>query len=290
MDFNSYYLQHFGESLWPQILASIQKEESQTSFVSPWTSWTYRLDLASIIGASLLRALPGEKIFDMCAAPGGKSLVLSLAMQARGELWLGDLSPDRNKRLHRVIREFLGDKMDPFIRWKSGDSGRFATKVPEYFDAILLDAPCSNEGHLIREGRTKEWSEKNSDSLSRRQFALATAAMYMLKPGGRLIYSTCSLSPIENRDTIQKLLERCEKKKISVEVEDLSQVCIGIPQGLGQLMLPVGFKVDIADAAFDTVRDLLVASHSFSNSTALAKTDLLSFIGGPIFVCSLRKK
>jgi 16S rRNA C967 or C1407 C5-methylase (RsmB/RsmF family) len=190
----------------------------------------YIMDPASILAARALRARPGERILDMCAAPGGKSLVIAEDLLAQVtdadgcELRANDLSEDRRDRLKKVIQQYIPRDLRNSV-WVAGkDAVQFGLREPGTFDRVLLDAPCSGERHILENSQAqKEWSPKRSEHLAARQYSLLSAAWLAIKPGGRIVYSTCSISPLENDDVIRKILK---KKKAEIQLvpaeEDLS--------------------------------------------------------------------
>lgn len=186
------------------ILASLAQGDVQTKRKS------YYLDPASVLAALALAPVPGQSVLDMCAAPGGKSLVLGRLLAGNGELTLNEFSRKRRDRLKSVIREFLlDDKSQLKVTIKGIDAVKFGMQMPAMFDRILLDAPCSGERHLIKNPKELEkWSLKRSLRLSKQQYALLCSGLLALRPGGKLLYSTCSISPYENERVMERLLDR----------------------------------------------------------------------------------
>ncbi len=190
----------------------------------------YVMDAASIVAARNLNLSPGQRVLDMCAAPGGKSLILAeqlfrdldsqrnaLESQSMGsELILNELSADRRERLQKVLKSYIPYDQRQNIWTKGQDASLFGVKQPESFDRVLLDAPCSSEAHVLEsEAALKEWSPKRSKGLAQRQFSMISSAFLALKSGGEALYSTCSIHPQENDEVIERLLER---RKDSVEL------------------------------------------------------------------------
>lgn len=196
----------------------------------------YIMDPASVVVARALEAQSGDVILDMCAAPGGKSLVLIEALREQGEIFCNDLSPERRERLKKVIQQYVPRDVRDRV-WVTGQDGvQYGLKKAETFDRILLDAPCSGERHLLEnEKALKEWSPRRTEHLATRQYALLAAAYLALKPGGTMVYSTCSISPKENDEVIRKLLK---KKKGAVEVVASEPVLGGELTEFGQQHLP----------------------------------------------------
>lgn len=175
----------------------------------------YVMDLASIFVAHALEVQDGDHVLDMCAAPGGKSLILAEMMGAEGELTANELSEARRERLKKVIQQYIPRDVRDRV-WTTGrDGGKFALSHEEKFDRILIDAPCSGERHLfLDESAMKEWKKTRSEKLAQRQYALLTAGLIALKPGGRMVYSTCSISPLENDQVIARLMKKKEGFRI----------------------------------------------------------------------------
>jgi 16S rRNA (cytosine967-C5)-methyltransferase len=159
---------------------------------------------ASILVADLVGAQPGERIADLCAAPGGKATQLAAVLQARGLLLACDLQP-RRLGLVRDNARRLG--LDP-IRLVVHDAGQPAIR-PGSLDRALLDAPCSGTGVLRRHPEIR-WRRELDDvrRLASLQARLLDAAARTVRPGGRLVYSVCSLEPEEGPEVVQRFLQR----------------------------------------------------------------------------------
>ena len=169
----------------------------------------YLMDPASIFAARALETQAGDRVLDLCAAPGGKSLILAEALTEAGELVANELSPQRRARLRAVIEDYLPESVRARVRVSGHDGARWCLHETAAFDRILLDAPCSGERHLLANPEEFElWSPARSKNLAVRQYALLASAIVVVKPGGRVVYSTCSISPSENDDVIARLLKR----------------------------------------------------------------------------------
>jgi len=171
----------------------------------------YVMDLASYWAAKALEVQSGDVVLDMCAAPGGKSLILAEALREEGELLANEVSEARRERLKKVIQQYIPRNVRDRV-WVTGkDGGKFALTHKEKFDRILVDAPCSGERHLFEtQKELQEWKISRSEKLAQRQYALMTAALLAVRPGGRIVYSTCSISNLENDGVIEKLLKKKE--------------------------------------------------------------------------------
>ena len=156
--------------------------------------------------ASLLAPQSGQRVLDACAAPGGKSTHLAELMGDQGEIWAVDRSSARLERLRRNA-ERLGLNC---IRTLAVDALVLASEKPAwigYFDRILLDAPCSGLGTLARHADAR-WriNPEAIEALVKLQRSLLEALLPLLKPGGRLVYATCTVHPAENCDQVSALL------------------------------------------------------------------------------------
>ncbi len=166
----------------------------------------YYLQEASAMSAvALLDPQPGERILDLCAAPGGKSTQIAGRMQGEGFLLSNEYEWKRAKILAQNIERLgIGNALvinsDPDLLWP---------QLPEFFDRILVDAPCSGEGMFRKEAAAvTDWSQETVEMCARRQAGILDAAAKMLRPGGRLVYSTCTFAPEENEQTVEDFLAR----------------------------------------------------------------------------------
>lgn len=166
----------------------------------------YIQEPSAMTPASLLPIEPGDMVLDLCAAPGGKSTELAAKLKGQGLLVSNDISNSRAKALLKNI-ELSGIKNALVL---SESSGKLEKYFPEYFDKILVDAPCSGEGMFRKNpSMIKNWEEKGVDYYSSIQMEIILSAAKMLKPGGMMLYSTCTFSPEENEGIISYLLEEC---------------------------------------------------------------------------------
>lgn len=166
-------------------------------------------DPSTSIAVELLDPQPGERVLDACAAPGGKTSIIAERMQGEGELVAMDLHEDRLARL----RENLQRLRHHVVRVVAGDMTSLSNETTQAlggaFDRILLDVPCTNTGVLRRRPDARwRFSIERLHALASTQRAMLDAAAGLLKPGGRLVYSTCSLEPEENEDLIAEWLSR----------------------------------------------------------------------------------
>ncbi len=173
----------------------------------------YIMDIASYWAAKALDVQSGDAVLDMCAAPGGKTLILAEALMEAGELIANEVSASRRERLIKVIQQYIPRENRDRFFVTGRDGGKFALTHAKYFDRILVDAPCSGERHLLQSPMDlKEWTPNRSAQLAQRQYALLTSALMACKPGGRILYSTCALSELENDAVIERLIKKKANK------------------------------------------------------------------------------
>ncbi len=205
--FNEHYAAIYG-SRWPALREALLRDRDPVG-VEAGLERPYYLDAASLLVADLLGASPGEEVLDMCAAPGGKSLILALKLADQGRLTANERSRARRERLHRVLREHLGGERADRIRITGHDATRWGLHEQDAYDRILLDAPCSSERHLLAHPELLcEWSRTRSGRLATQQAAMLFSALEAVKRGGIILYSTCSISPAENEGVVRKVLDR----------------------------------------------------------------------------------
>ena len=164
----------------------------------------YLQEASAMAPVALLDPQPGERVCDLCAAPGGKTTQIAGRMQGRGFLLCNEWSPKRAKILSQNI-ERMGVR-NALVTNETVD--RLAERLPEFFDRVLIDAPCSGEGMFRKEeAAVTDWSEETVDMCARRQADILHAGAAMVRPGGRLVYSTCTFAPAENEEAIAAFLQ-----------------------------------------------------------------------------------
>ncbi len=172
----------------------------------------YIQDPSTSIACSLLDPHRGESVLDACAAPGGKTALIFDRMHGVGRVLATDASAPRLETVKQNFRRLgLRGIETEVIDWQRPPKARLAGM--EKFDAILVDVPCSNSG-VIRRRVDVRWRLRPTEFLEmqRVQLAITEACLPLLKPGGRLVYSTCSLEPEENRQVVDLLLGRHPQK------------------------------------------------------------------------------
>ncbi|MDP3975348.1 MAG: RsmB/NOP family class I SAM-dependent RNA methyltransferase [bacterium] len=166
--------------------------------------------IQSIASQLIVRALdpqPGERVLDMCAAPGSKTSQMAILMKTEGELVANDQKEKRIYRLRNVLRH---QRVDDFVTVKNYPGQNYPKHFPAYFDRVLVDTTCSSEATFI-EGERKSlqyWSHHKVKNSARIQRKLLVCGWECLKPGGTLVYSTCTLSPEENEVLLSKFLAK----------------------------------------------------------------------------------
>lgn len=164
----------------------------------------YLQEPSAMTPADRLPILPGDRVLDVCAAPGGKATELGARLNGTGILAANDLSSSRAKGLLKNI-ELMGIGNVLIL---SEEPGKLIPYFREYFDKILIDAPCSGEGMFRKDKKMiRAWEEHGPEYFSKIQKSIITQAAEMVKPGGMMLYSTCTFSPEENEQTIEYLLE-----------------------------------------------------------------------------------
>ena len=154
--------------------------------------------------AALLGACPGERVLDLCAAPGGKSTQIAGAMNGRGLLVSNEIHPKRARILSGNL-ERMGVANALVV---NETPARLAERLPGWFDRVLVDAPCSGEGMFRKEeAALTDWSEDTVAMCAARQKMIRYEAAKMLRPGGRLVYSTCTFAPEENEGAVEAFLK-----------------------------------------------------------------------------------
>lgn len=164
----------------------------------------YIQEPSAMLPGAVIDAQPGENILDLCAAPGGKTVQIAAGMQGKGLLVANDISSNRIKALVKNIE--LCGITNAIVTNEKPD--RLAQRFEGFFDKILVDAPCSGEGMFRKDqGAVKSWDDFKNDRCYAMQKDILDSVDVMLKPGGHLVYSTCTFSPMENEGAISNFLD-----------------------------------------------------------------------------------
>ena len=164
----------------------------------------YLQEASAMAPVALLDPKPGERVCDLCAAPGGKTTQIAGRMLGRGFLVCNEINPKRAKILSRNI-ERMG-VANALVTNEHPET--LASRFPGFFDRVLVDAPCSGEGMFRKEeAAVTDWSQETVQMCARRQREILDSAAWLVRPGGRLVYSTCTFAPEEDEETVAAFLE-----------------------------------------------------------------------------------
>jgi 16S rRNA C967 or C1407 C5-methylase (RsmB/RsmF family)/NOL1/NOP2/fmu family ribosome biogenesis protein len=181
-----------------------------------------------------IREIDNAVVLDLCAAPGGKSLIYATLLGENGVLVANEVVPQRLS----ILRENLDKWGIPNVF----TLGMYPNKIPftQAFDIVAVDAPCSGEGLFRKQVDYRgEWKESFAHTCAVRQHEILQEAYRLLKPGGYLLYSTCTFAPEENEDIISYLTEEFQLENISVEMKREWNVnVVKVASGEGYRMLP----------------------------------------------------
>ncbi len=177
--------------------------------------WFYIQDPSTLLAVRELNPQPGETVLDLCAAPGGKTTFIAQLMNNQGRIVAQDVSEDRLK----LIRENCARLGVACVETMLSPNSQFAIRNSQ-FDRILIDAPCSNTG-VMRRRVDLRWriQPDEIERLRATQLDLLHQAAARLKPGGILVYSTCSLEPEENSEVVKEFLREHKNFKLENERE-----------------------------------------------------------------------
>ena len=194
----------------------------------PWheAGLYYIQEPSAMAPVTLLSPQSGERILDLCAAPGGKSTQIASAMEGEGLLVTNEIHPARAKILSENV-ERMGIRNACVL---NETPEHLADIFEEYFDRILVDAPCSGEGMFRKDKKmVKAWEEHGPEFFSNLQRNIILQAARMLKPGGMMLYSTCTFDPLENEGTIEYLLGEYPEFEIQ-EIAEYEGFAPGMPE------------------------------------------------------------
>lgn len=195
----------------------------------------YLLDAASVLAVEALDIQPGQRVVDLCAAPGGKSLLCALKLDGYGQLTANDRSNNRRQRIIRIMDDYLPATQRSIITVTGHNAALWSQYQTDYFDRVLLDAPCSSERHVLEDAHAlAQWAPGRSKALAVTQFAMLASALEIVKVGGRIVYSTCALSQLENDEVIRKL----HKKRAGRFAMHRPTFSFGEPSEYGWQVLP----------------------------------------------------
>lgn len=219
--FEKYYSEIYGER-WQALRTALLQNTNPISFDAGGKE-KYFLDAASVVAASSLPLENAENILDMCAAPGGKTLVLASRMKSDARLTSNDRAVPRVNRLTETCNSCLPEETRKRVTVTCSDAAKMCKKQSECYDAILLDAPCSSERHVLQdEKELAKWSPARIRQVTTLQWSLLSSAYRLLKNGGFILYSTCAINEGENDKMIERLLSKFDGVRIR---NDLANEC-----------------------------------------------------------------
>lgn len=196
------------------------------------TAAYYMLDYASTVIVEQLQVDAFHKVLDLCGAPGGKSIAIAQFLSPQGELTSNECNRERGMRLKRNLHDFIPPNS---CIWQVTMRDGTTWHSPESFDRVLVDAPCSSERHLLQQsGGTQDWNVDVTATLAKIQGTLLLRALEAVKVGGRVVYSTCSISNQENDSVVAFALART---RCHVVVEK-TELPLGEATTYGCIMLP----------------------------------------------------
>ncbi|MCL1878290.1 MAG: RsmB/NOP family class I SAM-dependent RNA methyltransferase, partial [Defluviitaleaceae bacterium] len=164
----------------------------------------YIQEPSAMCPAEVLGVSPGQKVLDICAAPGGKSVQIAGKLNGEGLLVSNDASASRSRALVKNLERAGVTNAIVLVEQPK----KLATRFPQYFDRILVDAPCSGEGMFRRDhDAIKAYTANKPEACAAIQSEILRRAATMLKPGGRMVYSTCTFNRLENEDVIETFLK-----------------------------------------------------------------------------------
>ncbi len=243
--FEQYYGEIYG-SRWPVLREALLKETNPVS-LSEKLKEPYYMDKASILAASMLPISENNTVLDMCAAPGGKTLSIALRLNGNGKLISNDRSASRRNRLISVLDTCLSPELRAVVKVTGHDSTTWSLHEKDAYDRVLLDAPCSSERHVLTDKKALAiWSPNRPKQLAIQQFAMLAAALDAAKDDAYILYSTCSICPLENEMIIEKLLRKRQGRFEEVDLKGLHPELNDSAESLshGYIVLP-----DVQDGA-----------------------------------------
>jgi 16S rRNA C967 or C1407 C5-methylase (RsmB/RsmF family) len=227
-EFDEYFSALYGER-WTALRAALGRPGAAVEYGQGLAA-PYRLDAASVSAAQALRLPDAGLVLDACAAPGGKTLVLASRLPEGTGILANELSSERRRRLSDVLDAHLPAALRSRVTVSGFDAAAAGARQSERgrFAAILLDAPCSSERHVLASGKAlKEWSPARVKFLAQRQWSLLSSCFLLLADGGSLVYATCALSPAENDGPMARLFKKYGESVALDILEDESALGAG---------------------------------------------------------------
>ncbi|NXH10417.1 NSUN3 protein, partial [Bucco capensis] len=183
----------------------------------------YLLNAASLLPVLALEVEDGEAVLDLCAAPGGKSVAL-LQCASPGQFHCNEYDDLRSRWLKQTIESFIPEPLINLVMVSKLDGRQIGDLKPQLYDKVLVDAPCSNDRSWLFSSDIQQAALRliKRKELPALQFQLLRSALKALRPGGSLVYSTCTLSKAENSDVVNLLLDSCSNL-VPVDISEMAK-------------------------------------------------------------------
>ena len=218
-----------GKVSWTENGYYTNEEEQPAKHPYYFAGLYYIQEPSAMLPAALLDVRPGDRVLDLCAAPGGKTTELGAKLKGRGMLVSNDISASRAKALVKNV-ELFGIKNAVVV---SEAPEKLAERFEGYFDKILVDAPCSGEGMFRKvHSIAKNWEQYGSQYYADIQRTVLPAAVKMLKPGGLMLYSTCTFSKLEDEDSVRFILDSFPDMEVADVIDFDDPRYVGFARGL----------------------------------------------------------
>lgn len=267
--FNTYYRGVYGHR-WAVLAEALTRGPTHVAWDQGLRE-PYYLDPASVAAGYLLPLAGAERVLDLCAAPGGKTLVLAGRMDPAAQLVANERSRRRRARLLRVLDAHLPAPLRARVQVTGHDASRWGLHEPAYYDAVLADVPCSSEQHVLADpAELERWSRSRIKRLSVQQGAILAAAVDSARPGGFILYVTCAVTPEENDAVVARILRKRSESVAPVASDHLT----------GAAAAPVGAFPAVA-AALERAEPTDYGIHILPDTAAGA---------GPLYCALLRRR
>jgi len=207
----------------------------------------YIQEPSAMAPVELLQVEPGDRVLDLCAAPGGKTTQIAAKLQGKGVLVTNDIHAERTKALAKNV-ELYGVRNAVVL---NESPERIANAFPHYFDKVLIDAPCSGEGMFRKdEDMVKSWEDHSVEKCVLMQRDILETAARLLAPGGTIVYSTCTFAPEENEAMIAEFLN-VNRDFVVMDIPEETGFAPGRPEWVRQMMPE---KAEETEAVLDQTR------------------------------------
>ena len=222
----------------------------------------YFQEPSAMSAATLLSPEEGDRVLDLCAAPGGKSTQLASALKGTGLIWSNEIV---KSRANILLGNFERCGISQGVV-SNADPESLCTALEGYFDKVMVDAPCSGEGMIRRDPNAlAEWSVEHTVSCATRQLKILESAKKALKPGGIMVYSTCTFSKEENEEVIEKFLKANPDFKLMDAEEDFGRPALS---GKARRIYPM----DGGEGHFAAKLKKKADSYGYTNTTSALPT------------------